>query len=777
MKMGKLVLTTFLILLGISKMAGQTAMNFNKTFGGNLIDDPIKTFNVQGKVFVFGNVFTPSTSGQNIGTAYGDNDYAMVVYDNAGNIIKKQCFGGSREDRLLNVALVDSTFHLIGYSYSDNGQGKNADGSILVNDNHPLYTYKYQEIYIVKIDFDGNVDDEVAYNLTDQIYINQQVGDWAGIGNINEQNLLVPYQYIQKINGADYYNGFYKFNMNILDTVRKRTDNVWRYTGPCNCQWQTSTPTQEYFTIDHYFIGGTANIDLSVREDLGIRTFDRYRSEDLYTSLGLASIGGGKVMGYNEVFCDSVPPCKSNQGGSNGVLCTSCCGWPDNSANGNHCGDIWAYNTYHPFAPIQYNPATFFPTNNNFPPYKAKFAKDEFILFSAYQAYDSPANVYYTVTYNNMLCPVKSVIQPPTSTTQKSYAVGTRVKDCTYYPQKDRFYSFTEFNYNNTAYNGNFLFFGPNARDLSLAPTTTLTNKADIWVTEHVPNNVNGYTSFSMIRQTSIRASDNIQLNNVSNVFDTNKVFICLSTAAGIGYNKTAPGKGSYDYWLVKFNLDKMAVVWDTTFGGQLDDFLKDADVNNGSVTLTGRSVSSYGGDKTDNSYGNGDMWTLNYCLPPKINFVANQVTGVQGDLINFTNYTINGFNYTWDFGDNAISYLQNPEHYFNNAGLHNVKLTASQGNCSNSLTKPNYINISAVIGVRELFNDKDMVLYPNPNPGVFSVSSNWEVIHIYNSLGKEVDYEIVNEKIALKETGIYVVELENKESKKNVKVKTVVYE
>ncbi|RTL60297.1 MAG: PKD domain-containing protein [Sphingobacteriales bacterium] len=78
----------------------------------------------------------------------------------------------------------------------------------------------------------------------------------------------------------------------------------------------------------------------------------------------------------------------------------------------------------------------------------------------------------------------------------------------------------------------------------------------------------------------------------------------------------------------------------------------------------------------------------INYItvLPPVPRFTVNYDCAA-GTNITFTDNSIGATTWAWDFGDGGTSALQNPAHTFA-LGTYNVKLTVTNGACSNSLTK-----------------------------------------------------------------------------------------
>jgi len=82
-------------------------------------------------------------------------------------------------------------------------------------------------------------------------------------------------------------------------------------------------------------------------------------------------------------------------------------------------------------------------------------------------------------------------------------------------------------------------------------------------------------------------------------------------STSGISGNKTTPGYGLRDFWIVRLDADG-GLVWDKTYGGDKDDTLfaleKTAD---GGFVCGGYTLSGATGNKTTSSRGEGDFWVL----------------------------------------------------------------------------------------------------------------------------------------------------------------------
>jgi gliding motility-associated-like protein len=86
--------------------------------------------------------------------------------------------------------------------------------------------------------------------------------------------------------------------------------------------------------------------------------------------------------------------------------------------------------------------------------------------------------------------------------------------------------------------------------------------------------------------------------------------------------------------------------------------------------------------------------------------------------VVNFTNTTVGGNKYLWDFGDGKTSTDMNPNHIFNTPGIYTVSLTVinTNGGCTVTTTKNNYINV-----------------YPNPIAEF--TASTYTITSLYNEV------------------------------------------
>lgn len=83
------------------------------------------------------------------------------------------------------------------------------------------------------------------------------------------------------------------------------------------------------------------------------------------------------------------------------------------------------------------------------------------------------------------------------------------------------------------------------------------------------------------------------------------------TSSSGVGGEKSAPSRGTGDYWLVKTDAQGLPQ-WDRTFGGAAYDNLSDVCLGaDGGYLLAGTSASAPSADKTQPSFGGGDAWLV----------------------------------------------------------------------------------------------------------------------------------------------------------------------
>ena len=83
------------------------------------------------------------------------------------------------------------------------------------------------------------------------------------------------------------------------------------------------------------------------------------------------------------------------------------------------------------------------------------------------------------------------------------------------------------------------------------------------------------------------------------------------TSASGIEYEKTDNNRGNFDYWVVKY--DKQGnIEWDKTIGGNdYDELMTIHQTKDGGYILAGNSTSNQSGEKSENSRGGFDIWVV----------------------------------------------------------------------------------------------------------------------------------------------------------------------
>ena len=147
----------------------------------------------------------------------------------------------------------------------------------------------------------------------------------------------------------------------------------------------------------------------------------------------------------------------------------------------------------------------------------------------------------------------------------------------------------------------------------------------------------------------------------------------------------------------------------------------------------------------------------INDCIAPFIpvapvtpivaDFSANDTTPAEGDMVTFTDLsTGDPTEWAWTFenGTPATSTLQNPVIQYNTIGNYNVSLTASKVDSSDSITKTDYIQVSAPAGelLFEWSNNTTATLNPNTGNARFGYNvmltdpnNYWQIVQIKNTL------------------------------------------
>ncbi len=152
---------------------------------------------------------------------------------------------------------------------------------------------------------------------------------------------------------------------------------------------------------------------------------------------------------------------------------------------------------------------------------------------------------------------------------------------------------------------------------------------------------------------------------------------------------------------------------------------------------------------KANTNYNNSRSNTANNGIIPSTalvpDFIASQTTGVAPMIVQFFDQTTNGTvdTWFWNFGDGGNSVVQSPVHQYDSAGVYHVSLTVSNSNGTQSIIKPNFIDVlpNGVVNIHENFN---VSVFPNPYRGstniAYALTNKTKVkVEVYSSIGKLV--------------------------------------
>jgi PKD repeat protein len=193
---------------------------------------------------------------------------------------------------------------------------------------------------------------------------------------------------------------------------------------------------------------------------------------------------------------------------------------------------------------------------------------------------------------------------------------------------------------------------------------------------------------------------------------------------------------------------------------------------NRDSITGTGRALATafsignkgYLGTGSINGLAKLDFYEYN---PASLSVTANFTSSGTTQTITFTNTSVNGSAYLWNFGDGTTSTLQNPVHTYALGGTYNVCLTAtnncvSSTHCSNVSFGCSVPNAGFTSGVSGLtvnftnttsnatsyswnFGDGNTSALQNPSHVYFSASAYTVTLITSNGCGSDTATVIVN--------------------------------
>ena len=131
---------------------------------------------------------------------------------------------------------------------------------------------------------------------------------------------------------------------------------------------------------------------------------------------------------------------------------------------------------------------------------------------------------------------------------------------------------------------------------------------------------------------------------------------------------------------------------------------------------------------------------TVSISQKPIADFTTSSPAVMPNSTIYFTNNSSNANTYLWDFGDGTTSTDLNPWHLYAGLGSYTVSLTASNGNCPDSVLTQ-IVEVISDVGVNE--NDLTSIkVYPNPftnQIGIYGLNDKNVTIYLIDLNGKVV--------------------------------------
>jgi PKD repeat protein len=91
------------------------------------------------------------------------------------------------------------------------------------------------------------------------------------------------------------------------------------------------------------------------------------------------------------------------------------------------------------------------------------------------------------------------------------------------------------------------------------------------------------------------------------------------------------------------------------------------------------------------------------------------------GMPVHFTDQSVSGIKWSWDFGDGATANVQNPDHIYSTHGIYSVKLAVTNSDaCIDSVARSLYI--CPRTGIHDPEQAPVFHVYPNPSTGLYKI-------------------------------------------------------
>jgi PKD repeat protein len=133
----------------------------------------------------------------------------------------------------------------------------------------------------------------------------------------------------------------------------------------------------------------------------------------------------------------------------------------------------------------------------------------------------------------------------------------------------------------------------------------------------------------------------------------------------------------------------------------------------------------------------------------PEADFIANDVTVNEGDIVTFTDLSTNNptsWMWTFEGGTPATSTEAAPTVTYAEAGTYSVTLTTGNAAGNDLVTKTGYILVEEALGLAENTLGNTVKLYPNPTQGLVTIQLNDDAgkdisVEVYDITGRRVTY------------------------------------
>jgi PKD repeat protein len=173
------------------------------------------------------------------------------------------------------------------------------------------------------------------------------------------------------------------------------------------------------------------------------------------------------------------------------------------------------------------------------------------------------------------------------------------------------------------------------------------------------------------------------------------------SSSSDIGGDKIETNKGEYDYWVIKLAVTGI-IQWQNTIGGNDDDPLQFIQqTTDGGYILGGYSESGVSGDKTEASQGNYDYWVVKIQAAQNTNPLLATFESsdfyCSGTPILLYNTSALATTYQWNINGTPVSNNTDLNYTFTATGPQTVTLIATNGVCSDTLSKTIGISPSSI--------------------------------------------------------------------------------